>query len=76
MTYSHAGYLIAAGDSDNIRIWDATTYKQLRDLKGHTNSVYAIAFSPDDGHLASASRDGTVRVWDPATGQQLKQLTP
>ncbi|QUQ63353.1 caspase, EACC1-associated type [Kutzneria sp. CA-103260] len=74
ITYSHAGYLIAAGDSYNVRVWNADTTKVIRDLKGHTNDVTSLAFSPDDGRLASASRDGTVRVWDPATGQLLKQL--
>jgi len=74
--YSHAGALIAAADSYDVRIWDATTYKQIRDLKGHTNSVSSLAFSADDSQLASSSRDGTVRVWDPATGKLLKQLTP
>jgi WD40 repeat protein len=48
ITYSHAGYGIAAADDKNVRIWDATTYQQLRDLKGHSNSVIAVAFSSDD----------------------------
>ncbi|HEY0497680.1 MAG TPA: caspase family protein [Kutzneria sp.] len=74
ITYSHAGYL-AAADDKNVRIWDATTYKLLRDLKGHSNAVSAVAFSPDDSYLASASQDGTVRIWDPGTGKELKQLT-
>jgi WD40 repeat protein len=75
ITYSHAGYLIAAGDSYDVSIWSADSTKLLRTLKGHTNDVTALAFSPDDGRLASASRDGTVRVWDPATGTLIKQLS-
>ncbi|HTI20667.1 MAG TPA: hypothetical protein VL652_06725, partial [Kutzneria sp.] len=75
ITYSHAGSLIAAGDSSNVRIWDGTTYKLLRDVKGQTGSVNAMAFSPDDGHLASAAQDDTIRIWDPTTGTLVKQLT-
>lgn len=43
-------------------------------LKGHTDSVLAIAFSPDGKLLASASRDRSVRLWDLATGQVKQTL--
>jgi WD40 repeat protein len=33
-------------------------------LTGHTDSVYAVAFSPDGHTLASGSADQTVRLWD------------
>ncbi|MEM9276342.1 MAG: CHAT domain-containing protein [Cyanobacteria bacterium P01_F01_bin.143] len=36
---------------------------------GHSDSVRAIAFTPDGKYLASASDDRTVRLWDIATGQ-------
>ena len=32
-------------------------------LKGHSRSVVAVSFSPNNKLLASASRDGTVRLW-------------
>ena len=40
-------------------------------LKGHTDSVNAVAFSPDRTTLASGSSDGTVRLWDVARRELL-----
>jgi len=36
------------------------------DPAGHTDTVMALAFSPDGGTLASCSLDGTARLWDVA----------
>ena len=38
-------------------------------LKGHTNSIVAVAFSPDSKTVVSASHDGTLKLWDVTTGK-------
>jgi WD40 repeat protein len=50
-----------------VRIWDAATGRQLRTLRGHSEAVYGVAYSPDGAALASTSYDDTVRIWDAAT---------
>jgi WD40 repeat protein len=48
--------------------------KLRANLKGHTNAVVAVAFSPDGKTLASASYDGTLKLWDMTTGKERATL--
>jgi eukaryotic-like serine/threonine-protein kinase len=43
-------------------------------LKGHTNDVTSLEFSPDGKRLASADSAGAVKVWDARTGQETLNL--
>ena len=45
-------------------MWDATSGQEALTLKGHTDWVKGVAFSPDGKQLNSVSTDGTVKQWD------------
>lgn len=49
--------------------WDRIIHSELLTLRGHSDSVSCVAYSPDGTLLASASADHSVRVWDSVTGQ-------
>lgn len=51
-----------------MQIWDTTTGQTVLSYTGHTESIYALAWSPDGKYLASASDEALVRVWKATTG--------
>ncbi|HLJ11571.1 MAG TPA: hypothetical protein VKU82_10295, partial [Planctomycetaceae bacterium] len=72
-TLATAGHLLNSRDGE-VRIWDFNT-RQTRDvLKGHTNTVLAVVYSPDGKFLVSGSFDRTARIWNVTTGNELAIL--
>ena len=43
-------------------------------LTGHTNVIFAIAYSPDGNYIVTGSRDTTGRVWNAHTGNLVTVL--
>lgn len=64
VAFSPDGQTIAsAGNDMMIRLWNAATGLDQRQLHGHSNAVTGLAFAPDGKTLASAGADGTARLW-------------
>ncbi|MEB3357601.1 MAG: WD40 repeat domain-containing protein, partial [Synechococcales bacterium] len=74
VTFSPNGDLVAMSGVDNgivvVRLWNREKQQQQAELRGHTQVINSVVFSPDGNQLATASRDGTARVWN-LQGQQL-----
>ncbi len=62
--------MTTAGDDKTLRLWDLFTAQERLTLKGHTDSLWCLAFSPDGRILTSASADGAVNLWEAAKDEE------
>jgi WD40 repeat protein len=44
----------------------------VANLKGHSEPVYSVVFTPDGRHVVTGSFDNTLKIWDAATGKEIK----
>jgi WD40 repeat protein len=88
MVLAHGGTQVCTGEADNVvRVWavpaivlqganpPSEAAKPLKELKGHTAAVTALATWGDGVQIISGSADGTVRGWNLDNGQQTRQIS-
>jgi tricorn protease-like protein len=76
LAFSRDGRGLAMCDrsSPNFSLLDLATGQPMRTFIGHSDRVYALAYSPDGRFLASGGEDGIIKIWDPASGRELRTL--
>ena len=57
-----------------LHVLDVENGREVWQLKGHADLVYAIAFSPDGKRMTSGSADRTIKLWDMNSGQEILRL--
>lgn len=64
VAFSPDGQMMVSDYGPTIQLWDASTGRRLRVLRGHTGAVKTLAFHPGSALLASGSDDREIRIWD------------
>jgi len=80
--WSPDGETIALGlRNGDVQIWDAASQRRLRTLRGHTNPVYGLRFSPSGAYLVSAAwgpddeQVANLLLWDVLSGRPVAALS-
>jgi WD40 repeat protein len=80
LDFSHDGKLLATGGGaatadGEIKIFDVASGKLAVEIKnGHSDTVFAVSFSPDDKKLATCAADKFVKTFELPSGKFLKSF--
>jgi WD40 repeat protein len=86
LAFSPVGSLLASGDQvGQIYLYDTDSGGLVRSWQGQTDTINALAFSPDGTKLAGVSgvlfqevlqpKDTSLRIWDVASGSSLADFS-
>lgn len=71
--YSTAGAYIAVACGSTLTIIAAFSGMQVARLQGHTGTIHAMQWAPDDMSIASAGSDGMIYRWSVADGTRIEE---
>jgi WD40 repeat protein len=80
LAFSHDGKLLATGGGPattdgEVKVFDVATGKLVVELKNaHSDTVFGVAFSPDDKMLATCAADKFVKTFEIPSGKFVKQF--
>lgn len=61
------------GENSTVRIYNTLTGRIVSTLRGHTDLVHSVSYSPDDKYVATSDGEDT-RIWEIKTGREIKKL--
>ena len=71
VAFSPDGTQLLSGSDDGIRLYDVASGEAMAHWTEHTETVTAIAFSPDGKTALSSGNESVILLWDVASGTVL-----
>lgn len=62
------------GRQGEVRIWATDSWSELKVLRGHADTILAVAWRPGKSQLATASLDKLILVWDVEAGKVARTI--
>ena len=56
-------WLALVGGDATVRLWETSRWEKTRTLRGHTDPIVSVDFSPNGHFLATGARNGEVKLW-------------
>ena len=77
--FSSDGKLLAGaggmpGRQGEVRVWSVERWTETKILRGHADTILALAWRPGKNQLATASLDKLILVWDVNAGKVAKTI--
>ena len=66
----HESGLVSGDGAGVIIVWDAFTGEKTLELRGHSQSVTSVRWSPKGDKIVSGSHDCSIIIWDVETGNK------
>jgi WD40 repeat protein len=56
-------FVVTGGTMGIVRLFKYETGKMITSVKGHSSTISAVSFSPDDKQIVSVGEDGSIFIW-------------
>jgi WD40 repeat protein len=65
-------YALSGSDDKTLRLWEISTGREIRVLKGIKDYITAIAISQNGKYVLTGNDDKIIRLWNISSGNQIK----
>ena len=74
VNFSADGVFFAFGEGQKVKVWDAKSWKAIREFEEPSGFIESVSLSRDGKLLAVGLRNGVIKLWELASGDCVATL--